>query len=345
MKIALIAPPLPLPPVSWGPVEAVVHDLGEALVRRGHEVLLFASARSRTSARLLPYAGSDPDPEWPVPVREQIFESAGRYAVSRAESEEVDVIHDHIYTSVGATKIPTLHTVHGFPAAELVGHLAAICGANEHRLCAISQRQKALLLEQDDRLPFSGVVHHGLNFSDVRVQQHKQDFFLFLGRASPEKGADTAISVAMAAGVKLVLALRARLPAERKFLETKLKPLAEKSMGQVTILDEARTNEKFELLGKARGLLFTSRWEEPFGLVIIEAMACGTPVFAFRRGAAPELIVDGVTGFLAADEVQMAALLAHSKQIDPMRCRAHVDENFSVETMVEHYEQSYRRLI
>ena len=344
MRIAVIAPLSPVPSVGYGPIETVVHDLTEGLVLRGHEVILFASAGSRSRAILVPHLEAAPDPALPVVIREALFERVGRVALAKAIEARVDVIHDHIYAAGGSDRIPTLHTVHGFPADELVGHLTAIGRSPGSVFNAISRRQRDLLLESNSELPVMGAVHHGLDFSGMPVEAEKDDHYLFLGRASPEKGPDLAIAIAREAGVKLFLALRARLPAEKRFLDTVLRPLAERAKGTITLLQEASAVEKFELMRRARGVLFTSRWEEPFGLVMIEAMACGTPVFALRRGSAPEVIVDGVTGFLSGMEGEMPAAILRAGEIDPRACRAHVDRWFSAARMVEDYERLYEEV-
>jgi len=201
------------------------------------------------------------------------------------------------------------------------------------------------MLLQNSSLPFTGVVHHGLDFSSVPVAKEKGDFFLFMGRASPEKGADVAARIALLAGVKLVMVLRRRLAAEKHFFLNAIAPLVQRSNGQLIVLDEADTAEKYKLLGRARGVIFTSIWEEPFGLVMIEAMASGTPVLAFRRGSAPEVIVNGVTGFLADTDLDLTRAIRRVDEIDPLMCRSHVDRSFSIDNMISEYERLYRRIV
>lgn len=343
MKIAIIAPPLRLPPDAHGPIEMLVHDLAEALVERRHKVLVFAAASSDTSARLIPYSVPEPEPNWPVTERESIYEAAGREALDRAEREHVDVVHDHIYALAADSSVPVVHTLHAFPGDELMTQLAAIARSRTNFFVAVSQRQRQLFLDKHARLPILRTVHNGLDFSRVGFSAVKDDFFLFLGRASREKGPDIAIDVAIRAGVPLVMVLSRRLPSQQAFLEEGLRPLAR---GQrISMLDEASTEEKYSFYRRAKAVLFTPRWEEPFGLVMIEAMACGTPVLAFRRGSAPEIIADGVTGFLCDSEEDMIANIGRVGAIDPVACRAHVERLFTAGRMAAGYESVYEEAV
>jgi glycosyltransferase involved in cell wall biosynthesis len=167
----------------------------------------------------------------------------------------------------------------------------------------------------------------------------KDDYLFFIGRANWEKGLDLAVRVAGRAGKRLIMAVKMTEEHEREYYRQHVEPWTDKI--PVELLGEITPQEKFELYSKAQGTLFTSQWEEPFGLVMVESMACGTPVIALGRGAAPEVIRDGETGFLCADEEGMVSAVSKLNTIDPRRCREHMAEHFSVERMAAGYEQAY----
>jgi glycosyltransferase involved in cell wall biosynthesis len=206
---------------------------------------------------------------------------------------------------------------------------------------AISENQRSLMPE----LRYAGVVHNGIDLDLYPLREEKEDFLLFLGRTSPDKGPVRAIKAARAAGLPLVMAVKVAERIEREHWEEDVQPILPDG---TLVLSEIPHEQKVELLGKARAVLFPIDWEEPFGLVMTEAMACGTPVIATPRGAVPEVVVDGETGFIVPveDYADAAAkALRRIGEIDPKACRKHVEERFSAATMVGGYEAVFERIL
>ncbi len=339
MRIAQVTPLFEqVPPVRYGGTERVVYNLTEALVARGHDVTLFASGDSRTSARLVPVV---PRALWHDPgVRDVIAPHVRMHAEVAARAAEFDLIHNHndyfAFPYVGRLPTPILTTMHGRCDLPELQQLLAVFP--EAPLVAISHAQQACAPEAN----WIGTVHHGLPVERYRFDPDGGEELVFLGRISPEKAPHVAIDVAVAAGMPLTIAARVD-PTDRPYFEREVAPrLAHPLVRFVGQVDDA---EKQRLLGRARALLLPLNWPEPFGLVMIEAMACGTPVIARPLGSAPELIVDGVTGFLAEGLDGLVAAVRAAGRLDRAACRRHVETHFSVATMAERYERLYRRLV
>lgn len=345
MKIAQIAPPwLPIPPTGYGGIELVMYDLTEGLVRNGHEVLLFGTGDSTTSARLVPVVGRHIGQDWPVEISRALTQSMSRYSYARAFLEGVDVIHDHTdYLEQELPVPPSVYTVHGPAVPAAVEKAKAVMASGRGGLVAISHRQRELFEAQG--VAFAGTVHNGMDALSMPFgdRPDKEPFLFFVGRANWEKGLDLAVRVAGRARMPLVMAVKMTEQHEREYFHEHVDPWLKRG-ANVTLLGEITTQEKLDLYRRATGTLFSSQWEEPFGLVMTESMACGTPVIALARGAAPEVIKDGETGFLCADEDQMVAAVTKLSTLDPMACRRHVEEQFSVEEMARKYVEVYRKL-
>ncbi|GAB2634484.1 glycosyltransferase family 4 protein [Nocardia goodfellowii] len=341
LNIVMVAPPyFEIPPAGYGGVEAVVAQLVDALVARGHRVTLLGAGRPGTTAtrfipvwdKILADRLGDPFPEVvnALKVRETIMELA--------RTEHIDVIHDHtfagplnapVYRSLG---IPTVVTVHGPVDGEEQEYYGALGDAAQ--LIAISDRQRSLA----PRLNWLGRVYNAVLPSAWPFQKEKQDYALFLGRYAPYKGPDLALEAAHIAGIPLVLAAKMNEPAEKAYFQRSVRPLlSEKDF----VFGEADAIAKRLLLSQARCLLFPIRWEEPFGIVMIEAMACGTPVVALRGGAVSEVVEHGVTGFICDDPAELPAAMAAAAELDPVACRRRVIEHFSVDRLGAGYEASY----
>lgn len=346
MKIALVAPPwLPLPPTGYGGIELVVSDLADGLVDVGQDVTLFASGDSQSKARidsLLPqHIGQD----WPGIARviNQLWTQA---AYARALAQGAQVIHGHTFLPTDLD-IPLVHTLHGpagptrdLPNEQPFADMARKWsqeGPGRNYFVAISRRQQELYGEG---INWVGVVHNAMDARKIPFSAEKEDYFFFIGRASWSKGIDLAARVAVKAKRRLIMAVKMTEKHERTYFDEHIGPLLDQ--GDITLLEEVTPRQKFELYSKAACTLFTSRWEEPFGLVMTESMATGTPVLALPRGAAPEVIVDGVTGYLRDGEEGLVEAAALVDQLDPMACRRHIEENFSVTKMVAGYEQAYK---
>jgi glycosyltransferase involved in cell wall biosynthesis len=341
MRIAQIAPLFEsVPPRLYGGTERVVSWLTEELVRRGHEVTLFASGDSRTAARLVASypRGLRLDPAPPDPVA--LHTIALAKAFERAD--DFDVIHCHVdylaFPFARLVRTPVVHTLHGRLDLR---HLLHLFGQfPEARLVSISDSQRTPLAALP--LKWLATVHHGLPVADIPWRATPNEGYLaFLGRISREKRPDLAIAVAKQLGLPLRIAAKVD-ELDRKYFEERIRPsLSHPLIEFVGEVDEA---QKWAFLGEARCLLFPIDWPEPFGIAMIEALACGTPVVARPRGSVPEIIRDGEVGFLGETVQQLAAAVKRIDLIDRERCRRYVEERFSVGAMTDRYEAVYRSL-
>jgi len=344
LRVALVAPPyFEVPPEGYGGVEAVVACLADALVGAGHAVTVVGAGRPGTAAGFVPV--------WERPVAERLGEpfpevmhaAAARRAVERLAADGgLDVVHDHTLAgplnaaAFAALGVPAVVTVHGPAGGELRRYYAAL--GREVHLVAVSGRQRALA----PGLNWAGTVHNAVRVADWPFRARKRDYAVFLGRFCPDKAPHLALEAAHAAGLPLVLAGKCAEPAERAYFEREVRP---RLGARDTVAGVAGQAAKRRLLAGARCLLFPVCWEEPFGMVMIEAMACGTPVVALRAGAVPEVVVHGVTGLICDRPEQLPAALREVGGIDPAACRAHVAANFSAEAMARGYEAVYRRVL
>ena len=344
LRIAMIVPPyFDVPPVAYGGVEAVVADLVEALIDRGHEVTLLGAGKPGTRARFVPvWDGIQADRLGEV-FPEVMHALKTRRALERILAHEgIDLVHDHtfagplnapFYRELG---LPTVVTVHGPVGGEEHMYYSEL--GRDVSLVAISDRQRALA----PGLNWVGRVHNALRVEDWPLQLHKSDYALFLGRFTEDKAPHLALRAAHAAGMPLVLAGKCSEPAERAYFDRAVRPLLTERDQVFGMADSAA---KKELLAKAQCLLFPVQWEEPFGMVMIEAMVCGTPVVALRGGAVPEVIVDGLTGRICDDPAELPAAIAEVRFYEGAACRAHVERNFGSESLGRGYEQIYRRVL
>jgi glycosyltransferase involved in cell wall biosynthesis len=334
LQIVLVAPPFyEIPPTGYGGIESVVALLADGLVDRGHDVTLIAAGEPGTKATTL-----------------QTFEDPQGHRLGRPEPELLhaarvagllgdlspDVVHDH--SAVGPAfardrSWPTVVTSHG-PATGDWGEYLAAAGP-EMYLVAISQAQ----VDMAPRLPWRRVVHNALDVSGISCQQDKGDHLVWLGRMSPDKAAHVAIDLARQAGRRILLAGKVTEPDEKDYFEREVRP---RLGDDAEFVDEVAGDEKYAFLGGAAGFLFPLEWEEPFGMVLLEAMACGTAVLSLARGAVPEVVVDGETGFVRREAADLVPLVDRLGEIEPSACRAHVEENFGPERMVDGYEEAYR---
>jgi glycosyltransferase involved in cell wall biosynthesis len=337
LRVGLIAPPwLPVPPAVYGGTELVIDVLARGLHGAGCEVVLFSTGDATCPV----------ERRWLYPrALGTAAAPAGELAhVERAYRDlaGVDVIHDHTVTGPAATGlhppgVPVVTTVHGELTADL-RELYAAAAAGGVSVVAISHAQQRAATG----VPVTAVIHHGIDLAGVPLGAGDGGYVLFLGRMSPDKGAHRAIEVARAAGTPIVLVAKMRQPAERRYFTERVEPL----LGPDAVyVGEVGGRAKLELLAGASALVNPIRWPEPFGLVMIEALACGTPVLSFAEGAAPEIIEHGVTGFLCVDEADMAAKLRLAPRLDRSRCRASVAARFAAGRMVDEHLALYRRLV
>jgi glycosyltransferase involved in cell wall biosynthesis len=344
MRIAQIAPLYePVPPRLYGGTERVVSWLTEELVRRGHEVTLVASGDSRTAARLLAPCRRAVwlDPSRPDPVALHML----ALAELAQRAREFDVVHSHIdYLAVAVGRlvpVPFVHTLHGRLDLRHLVHFYD--RFRDAPLVSISESQRAPLAALG--LNWVATVHHGLPVHAIPRPADgggRGGYLVFVGRISPEKRPDLAIAVARRLGLPLRIAARID-EVDQEYFQREIRPLLSHPL--VEFVGEVSDDEKWSLLGDALCLLFPVDWPEPFGLAMIEALACGTPVVARPAGAVPEVIRDGQVGFLGETVEELVAAVKRVDLLDRARCRRHVEQHFSVGAMADGYEAVYRRVL
>lgn len=338
MRIAQVAPLIEsVPPRAYGGTERVVSYLTEALVELGHEVTLFASGDSVTSARLVPVVDralrlnpANPNPViWHTLLVDRVWEECAAF----------DVIHFHIDTvqmpMAMRCDTPSLTTLHG--RLDLPDLKPMYRRFARHPLVSISNSQRGPLANAN----WLDTVPHGLPLGLYRFHPQPQDYFAFIGRISPEKRCDRAIEIAVACNTPLRIAAKVD-PADTAYFETVIEPLLDHPL--VTFVGEIGDADKDDFIGHAKALLMPIDWPEPFGLVMIEALACGTPVIAYGHGSVPEVIDDGVTGFIVHDQEQAIAAARLVDQIDRRTCRETFERRFAAPVMAKHYLRLYREL-
>ena len=339
MKIAQVAPLTEsVPPRLYGGTERIVSYLTEELVRLGHDVTLFASGDSISSAVLAPCCTRalrlDPTMPNAIPHSMLMIDSL------RERAEEFDVLHFHIdlfhFPLFHSLAGRTLTTLHG---RQDLGDLGAFYSRfSEMPLVAISDDQRKAL----PNTKFMTTIHHGIPADLHRPLFGKGRYLAFLGRISPDKRPDRAIRIARAAGIPLKIAAKVD-KVDQEYFRSEILPLIDGP--GVDLIGEINEREKTKFLGEAAALLFPVDWPEPFGLVMIEAMACGTPVLAFRCGSIPEVIEDGVTGKVVDSEQEAVAALPELLSYDRRAVRQRFDERFTAARMAKDYVSTYRQLL
>lgn len=338
MKIAMLAPPwIKIPPAGYGGIEWVIHYITDELSGRGHDVTLFAAGDSTTRAKLV---ATFPE-QLPDRIGETMYE-VQHVATCLRRAGEFEIIHDHSgFAALAAAaylKTPLVHTLHGPFSADICRFYQDFRDAAHY--VAISEYQCRCC----DGLNYAGTVYNPIDTEawPFRGREEKEDYLLAFGRLCTEKGFHTAIEVARRTGRRLVVAGTIQHH-YRDYYETVIKPQIDGE--QVRFVGEVSLTEKWNLFSKAEAFLFPIEWPEPFGLVMIESMAAGTPVLAFPEGSVPEVVVDGITGFIVNNVDEMVACLDKLGQIDPRACRQHVQEKFSVKKATDGYEEVYRKVL
>jgi glycosyltransferase involved in cell wall biosynthesis len=341
MRIAQIAPLFEaVPPKLYGGTERVVYSLTEALVELGHDVTLFASGDSVTSARL--------EPVWPQAIRldPDIKDWVSTYAILmeyvRQRADQFDVLHFHVdywpNSLFSRQDTPFLTTLHG--RLDLPEFAAVYRMFPNVPLISISNNQRTPVPD----LGWAATVYHGMpqNLLTPLPSNGSEPYFAFLGRISPEKGIERAIRIAQASGIKLKVAAKID-KADQEYFDREVAHLLKS--GGVEFIGEINDSQKPEFLSNARAVLFAIDWPEPFGLVMIEAMACGCPVIAFRRGSVPEVMKEGVSGFIVENVEEAIEACKKLDQIDRKKVRAYFDERFTSRRMAQDYVNVYENLI
>lgn len=351
MKIALLSTPwIAIPPKGYGGIELVVANLAEGLVKRGHDVTVFATGDSKTPAKCAYYykqaLGNN------LVLKQNLYNILLHTDafIQHATKEKYDILHNHVGQSAffffDFLKVPFVHTLHG----AYYKNLHATSGNLEqkrltmerfkyHPFISISDNQRISLPE----LNYVKTIYNGILPERFKCVMKPQDYIAWIGRVTPNKGLDIAIRIAQKAHVKLKISAFID-QGDEAYVEKTIRPLLTgpyvEFMGEITDF-EAKT----AFLGNAKAVLFPIQWHEPFGLVMIESMASGTPVIAFNKGSVPEVIEQGKTGFIVETEEEMLASLSQVDTIDREYCHRYATEHFSVDTMVDAYLEAYAQVI
>jgi len=345
MRIAQVAPMYEaVPPLRYGGTERVVSYLTEELVRRGHDVTLFASGDSRTSATLVPTSEKALRERFTLQEMREVAPPLHMAMIGEVlqRASEFDVIHCHTdyfaWAFLPFIHTPMLTTMHGRLDAPYIAPLVERFPKNP--LVSISHHQRAPLAPLHPH--WVGTVYNGIPVDQFPFSEKPGDYFLFLGRIAVEKRPDWAVEIAKRTGIKLKVAAKVD-PYDQEYYEREIKHLFDDPL--VEFLGEADEEEKRRLLAGAYGLLFPIDWPEPFGIVQVEALACGTPVLAMNRGSVPEGLRNNVSALIGNSVDELVALAPRLGELDRRACRREAERRFSSRAMAEGYEQVYRRLI
>jgi glycosyltransferase involved in cell wall biosynthesis len=336
MRIALIAPPfIPVPPVEYGGTELFIANLALKLKERGVDVVVYTNGASSVDVeKRWMYA----EPEWPI--RGDIYDNLKdiahtSWAIHDAVSDGVDLIHLNNAPGLASSRfvrVPYVYTVH-HPHDEGLSEFYSQFPATHYVTISDFQRRR-------EKMPNVQTIHHGIDPHACRLADEKQDYLAFLGRIAPIKGTHIAIEVAKKSGIPLKIGGEIQ-PMYQEYFDSQIKPHLDGRF--IQYIGEVDLEAKNELLSKARALLFPIQWDEPFGLVMIEAMVCGTPVLAFSGGSVPEVVRDGVSGWICKSAEEMAQR-ARNIGIDPSVVQEYVRDNFSLDRMADRYLELYQQI-
>jgi len=340
MRIAQVSPLYEsVPPRLYGGTERIVHYLTEELVRKGHEVTLFASGDSRTSARLVPITERalrlDPQCADPYTVHFLLMEEVLKH------QDEFDIIHSHVdcfgFVLARRARIPVVSTLHG--RLDLWEYKKVFGEYREVPFVSISNAQRSPL----DGARWVATVYHGLPGDLYRLGLDRRDYLVYVGRISPEKRVDSAIRIAMMSEIPLKIAAKVD-KADAEYFREVIRPLLDNPL--IEFIGEVDDREKQELIGSALAMLYPIDWPEPFGIAMIEAMACGTPVIARRRGSVPEVVDHGITGFIFEKDEEAVMYIKNSlPRLSRRVCRRQFERRFLSERMARDYLDVYMKLL
>jgi glycosyltransferase involved in cell wall biosynthesis len=341
MRIGLIAPPwVPVPPPAYGGTEVVIDNLARGLQDLGHEVRLFTVGESECP---VPIDFLYPEPQAPIGC---VIQESAHVLAAYKSLADMDIIHDHTFLGPmicglrGLRRPPVVTTNHGPFSRETLPVLEEV--AKHASVVAISHSQARQARANGGVLPIAGVVHHGIDLDLYKPGPGGGGYVMFIGRMSADKGVHHAVRVAKKAGKRLILSTKMREEAEIDYFETEVRPLLDAGD---EVPGEIPQRQRIDLLRGADALLNPITWCEPFGLVMAEALACGTPVLAFNNGAAGEIIDSGRTGYLCRDEAEMVSAIDRVGGIDRDQCRESAERRFSLQRMARDHERIYRRML
>jgi len=344
LKIALVAPfEEPVPPKTYGGTERVVYNLAEELVALGHDVTLFASGDSKTSAKLeacVPRAVRVLPEAHNPNIRQGLHYQGLATALTKINQNQFDIVHNHFGWQLllfkDFIKAPIVTTLHGILSEPTERYMHTLL--KHEPFVSISKSQRL----HNTHLRYVATVYNGIQVERFSFGAVPQDYLVFLGRIHQHKGPEQAIKIARQTGNKLIIA--AKIDAfEQHYFETKIAPLIDDQ--QILFVGEVTHAQKVKLLKNAKAMISPIQWDEPFGITTIEALACGTPVIAINRGSMPEILVDGKVGFLCRNVDQMVKRISDIGMIDRAACRAHVEKYFSAQHMTNGYLKAYERVI
>jgi glycosyltransferase involved in cell wall biosynthesis len=339
MKIAQIAPLTEsVPPKFYGGTERVVSYLTEALVELGHDVTLFASGDSQTSAKLVPV--------WPAALRldhdlrDRVAPHINMMEAVRRRADQFDVLHFHLdyysFSLFARQATPFVTTLHG--RLDLPEHQLVFDTFNQAPVISISKSQRQPLPQAN----WQATIYHGIPENLYRPQPIEPEYLAFLGRISPEKRLDVAIRIAQHSDLPLKIAAKVDAT-DRAYFDSQIRPLLK--LPHVEFIGEIADEQKADFLSRAHALLFPIDWPEPFGLSMIEAMACGTPVIAYNRGSVVEIVDHGITGLIVEDEIGALAAVKRITTLSRQKVRARFEERFTSKRMAQQYVDTYQAMI
>ncbi len=337
----MIAAPIErIPPRKYGGTERVISALTEELVRRGHKVTLFASGDSKSSAELESAFPSPLRKAYPNPneIMKRIQATLLHLGKAYARQNEFDIIHDHTsyfgMSYAQSCRVPVVSTLHGELSKENISMYEKL---DKPYLVTISHAQQKFA----PQLKYMATIYNGLNMQHYPFGNTHRDYLLVVGRFTPEKGIHNAITIARKLNMALIIAAKLE-EQNREYFETKIKPFLN---GNIQWVGEVTETQRNSLMSRARCFLHPLEWEEPFGLTIIESMACGTPVVAFSKGSMPEIIQSGKNGYLAKNIPEMIEAVKNIDNIDRAYCRRYALQNFNAGKMAQEYEMVYESIL
>lgn len=347
MRVAMVAPPwFKIPPEGYGGIEVVVHILAEGLIDRGHEVSLCTVGSSSTRVvkqaifadEMKSYLDAPPSSFLNIALTHSL-------ACYQAIAEVgIDIIHDHTWKegllAASFIDVPVVHTVHGPFDEENERFYKLFQGYDRIHFVTISDYQQQCL----PGLNYAGTVYNGILLDKYPYAEDKEDFFFYIGRFNEEKAPHLACEVAKELGTRLILAGKVHEEEEREYFDRHIIPYLSTDIQFVGELGHW-SEEKMRLFSRAKGYLYPIQWDEPFGITMVEAMGCGTPVVTFKRGAAPEIVAHEATGFVVETMDEFVEAVRRVGEISPRKCRDRVKRLFRAQTMVEGYERLYRSVL